>query len=87
MEPRALSRGGRNGDTSMTEPTGGPKLVDGKIYAGSEEGDVFVLAAEPKFEILAKNKIGERLRASPAVADGRLYVRGTNHLYCFAKKN
>jgi DNA helicase HerA-like ATPase len=35
MEPRALSRGGRNGDTSMTEPTGGPKLVDGKIYIGT----------------------------------------------------
>lgn len=66
--------------------TSSPILVDGKIYVGSEEGDVFVLAAQPKFELIAKNRIGERLRATPAVADGRLYIRGSHHLYCFAKK-
>ena len=66
--------------------TASPVMVDGKIYAGSEEGDIFVLAAEPKFHQLAQNQLGEQLRASPAVADGRLFVRGANHLFCFGKK-
>lgn len=67
--------------------TSSPVLVDGKVYAASEDGDVFVFAAEPTFKLLAQNRLGERLMASPAVADGRLYIRGANHLYCFGKKD
>jgi outer membrane protein assembly factor BamB len=59
-----------------------PVLIDGKIYAGSEEGDVFVIAAEPTFRLLARNALGERVRATPAVADNRLYIRGQHHLFC-----
>lgn len=66
--------------------TGSPVLVDGKIYAGSEEGDMWVLAAEPKYELIARNTIGERMRATPAVADGRMLVRGERSLFCFGKK-
>ena len=64
-----------------------PVLIDGKIYAASEQGDVFVIAAEPKYELLARNALGELIRATPAVADGRLFVRGQNHLFCISKKN
>lgn len=63
-----------------------PVLIDGKIYAASEEGDVFVIAAEPKFRLLARNPLGERVRATPAVADNRLFVRGQNHLFCIGKR-
>lgn len=66
--------------------TASPVLVDGKIYACSEEGDVFVFAAEPAFKLLARNSLGEMVRATPAVADGRLYIRGATHLYCIGKK-
>jgi outer membrane protein assembly factor BamB len=62
-----------------------PVMIDGKVYAASEEGDVFVFAAEPKFQLLAKNPLGERFRASPAVADNRLYLRGQQHLFCIGK--
>lgn len=64
-----------------------PVIVDGKIYAGSEQGDIHVIAADPKYQLLATNKVGECMRATPAVADGRMFVRGTNHLYCFGKKD
>ncbi len=67
--------------------TASPILVDGKIYAASEEGDLFVLAAEPTFQLLARNGLGERVRATPAVADGRLFVRGANHVFCYGKKD
>jgi outer membrane protein assembly factor BamB len=71
-------------DTTFTSS---PVLIDDKVYAPSEEGDVHVFAASPAaYQPLAKNHLGERFRASPAVADGRLYVRGQNHLYCVGKK-
>jgi outer membrane protein assembly factor BamB len=62
-----------------------PLLIDGKIYATSVAGDVYVFAAEPAFRLLARNELGEVVRATPAVADGRLYVRGQRHLYCIGK--
>jgi outer membrane protein assembly factor BamB len=67
--------------------TASPVLIDGKIYAASEEGDVFVLAAEPVFRLLARNALGEGVRATPAVADGRLFVRGQDHLFCIGKRS
>ena len=68
------------------EFTSSPVLIDGKMYAASEGGEVFVIAAEPKFRLLARNPLGERVRATPAVADNRLYIRGQNHLFCIAKR-
>jgi hypothetical protein len=47
---------------------------------------VFVFAADPKFQLLARNTLGEVVRASPAVSDGRLFIRGQNHLFCISKK-
>jgi outer membrane protein assembly factor BamB len=62
-----------------------PLAIDDKIYAASTAGDVYVLAAEPTYGLLARNELGEMIRATPAVADGRLYIRGARHLYCFGK--
>jgi outer membrane protein assembly factor BamB len=60
-----------------------PLLIDGKVYAASTGGAVYVFAAEPTFRLLARNELGEVFRATPAVAAGRLYLRGDRHLYCF----
>jgi outer membrane protein assembly factor BamB len=62
-----------------------PVLIDGKIYAASEEGDVFVFAAAAQFRLLAKNTVGEAVIASPAVANGRLFIRTANQLVCIGK--
>jgi outer membrane protein assembly factor BamB len=62
-----------------------PLLIDGKIYAASDNGEVCVFAAEPKYRELARNDLGERIRATPAVANGRLYVRGERNLFCIGK--
>ena len=64
-----------------------PVLIDGKIYAASEQGDVFVLAADPTYALLARNALGELIRATPAVSDGRLFVARQKHLFCISKKN
>lgn len=66
--------------------TASPVLIDGKVYAIGEEGTVFVFKATPQqFELLAKNDMGEEVRATPAVANGRLYIRGKDHLFCIGK--
>jgi outer membrane protein assembly factor BamB len=62
-----------------------PLVIDGKVYATSIAGDVYVFAAEPTFRLLARNALGEVVRATAAVADGRLYIRGERHLYCIGK--
>ena len=62
-----------------------PLVIDGMVYAVSAAGDVYVFAAEPTFRLLARNELGETVRATPAVADGRLFIRGERQLYCFAK--
>jgi outer membrane protein assembly factor BamB len=62
-----------------------PLVIDGKVYATSVVGDIYVFAAEPTFRLLARNELGEVVRATAAVADGRLYIRGERHLYCIGK--
>jgi outer membrane protein assembly factor BamB len=65
-----------------------PILADGKLYYLARDGKTHVLPAEPKFEVLAVNSVGERgtFNASLAVAEGRIYLRSDRFLYCIAKK-
>ena len=59
---------------------------DGKIYAIGENGFVVVLAQGPKVNVLAKNDMGEPCLATPAIADGRLYIRTREKLYCISEE-
>ena len=54
--------------------------ADGKIYATSEDGDVFVVKAGPAYELLSKNPVGEVLMATPAISDGLIIFRGLKHV-------
>lgn len=58
-----------------------PIAWDDKILLAGEDGDFFVVRAGPKYEILAHNEIDEAVIASPAVASGRIYIRGERHLF------
>jgi len=57
-------------------------VSEGKLYVPSDEGDVYVVKAGPTFELIAKDRMGEEVYASPAVAQGQLFIRGVQHLYC-----
>jgi outer membrane protein assembly factor BamB len=63
-----------------------PVAADGKIYLSSEDGDIFIVKAGPNFEEIAKNDMGERLMASPAISDKLLYIRGQHHLFAIGLK-
>jgi outer membrane protein assembly factor BamB len=57
-----------------------PVAVDGKVFFTNDEGETFVLRAGPAFEVLRVNRLGERVLASPALVDGRWYVRTERNL-------
>jgi outer membrane protein assembly factor BamB len=66
--------------------SGSPVLADGKIYVTDEDGLTTVIAAGPKFEVLSENPLGEYCLSSPAISDGRIYIRTSGHLYAIGKK-
>jgi outer membrane protein assembly factor BamB len=63
-----------------------PVCVGERLYGLSREGDVIVLAAAKQFEVLARNPLGEGSHSTPAVADGRMYLRTFSHLISLGGK-
>lgn len=59
-----------------------PSLVGRNLYLVSEKGVVFVIEAAREFKEIARCELGESVVASPAFADGRMYVRSAESLYC-----
>ncbi len=62
--------------------TASPVAFDDKILLTSEDGDTFIVKAGPKHEIMGTNSVGEPVYASPAIADGNIFIRGERNLYC-----
>jgi len=65
--------------------TASPIACDGKILLTSEDGETFVIKAGPEHQVLGVNSIGEPVYASPAVANGMIFIRGEKNLYCIAQ--
>jgi len=68
----------RLGGTGGTSAS--PVAADGKLYFTSEDGDIRVVKAGPNFEMLAVNKMGDFCMATPAIADGMIFVRSQHYL-------
>ena len=62
-----------------------PVAGDGKIYLASETGETFVLRAGQTPEVLSRNDLGERLIASPAISQGRLFLRSDRTLFAVGR--
>ncbi len=60
-----------------------PVAGDGKVYFLSDAGRAVVVQAGPDWEVLATNELAEDAYATPAIGEGRLYVRTKGRLYCF----
>jgi len=65
---------------------GSPVCVGDRLYCISTKGEVVVLAAGDKYRLLARNPLGEKSHATPAVAGGRMYLRTWSHLVCIGGK-
>lgn len=60
--------------------------ANGNLYISTEQGDILVVKMSDKFELVANNKMGDEFFiATPAIADGVIYIRGRNTLYCVGR--
>ncbi len=61
-----------------------PVLADGKLYVVSRTNGTYVIEAKPQFKLVAHNTLDDNsvFNASPAVADGRMFLRSDRALYC-----
>ena len=66
--------------------TASPVAADGKLYLTSEDGDVYVVRAGAKYELLGKSPVGEVILASPAISNGVLFFRGVKHVIAIGQK-
>jgi outer membrane protein assembly factor BamB len=66
--------------------TSSPWAYNGKIFAMSEEGDVYVIQAGPEFKVVGKNSLSEMTLATPAIARDSLFVRTASKLYRLTKR-
>jgi len=64
-----------------------PCLVGDKVYLLSIKGVLSVIKAGPEYEEISKSEIGEDCFASPAFADGKIYIRTVEHIYCIGNKD
>ena len=59
--------------------------TDGKhLYAMDSNGNTHVIAAGDELNVVAVNELEQQAWGTPAVADGRIYLRTVDHLYCIA---
>ena len=61
-----------------------PVIAGGLIYMPKDDGVITVIKPGTKFESIARNAIGEKMFASPAVSNGKIYLRSFKHLYCIS---
>ncbi len=62
--------------------TASPVAFGDRLLLTSEDGDTFMVKAGAKHEVLGSNSVGEPVYASPAIADGNIFIRGEKNLYC-----
>jgi len=62
-----------------------PVLVEGRIFLINDNGQVNVIKPGRKFECVATYELGESCYASPAISEGRVFLRGFKHLFCIGE--
>lgn len=66
---------------------GSPVAFGGFIAMTSEEGETFMITAGPAHAIARTNTVDEPVYSSPALANGRIYIRGEKHLFAIGRSN
>jgi outer membrane protein assembly factor BamB len=62
-----------------------PVGANGNIYLCSVKGTITVIEAGENLKVLARNPLNDRIMATPAIADDKLYIRTGKHLWAFGK--
>jgi len=64
-----------------------PVIAEGQIYFTSEEGKIAVVRAGREWELVRLNDLQEDIFATPALSQGKIFIRTANALYCFSKQS
>jgi outer membrane protein assembly factor BamB len=62
--------------------TSSPVSANGMVYATDSAGTTHVFQVAKEFKLVASNKLGEKVMATPAIVEGRIFLRGNQHVYC-----
>jgi outer membrane protein assembly factor BamB len=62
-----------------------PVAAEGRLYFLNTKGLATVISASRRFDRLTENQLDDETIASPAISDGKLFIRGQKNLYCLAK--
>ena len=63
-----------------------PVIAGGRLYAVNNKGRTTVLELGDEPKVLAKNDLDDTILATPAVANGCIYLRSDKYLYCVGSK-
>jgi len=69
-----------------TEFNSSPSLVGDKVYLMDTQGVMYIFEAAREYREAGRAQLGEESNACPAFVDGRVYIRGKEHLYCIGAK-
>jgi len=62
-----------------------PSLAGNRLYVLGRKGVMHVVETLKEFKLIGTADVGEQCEASPAFADGRIFIRGKTHLFCIQK--
>ena len=65
---------------------GSPVLAGNRLYCIDRDGQMVVLAAAQRYQLLARFALGEPSNATPAIAGGVMYLRTISHLMAIGGK-
>ncbi len=64
-----------------------PVYANGLVYFLNDDGVAHVVKAAANFELIARNELGEKTYASPAISRGQIFLRSFKNLYCVGTEN
>ena len=70
----------------LTSFVGSLVAADGYLYITSEDGETAVIQAGPDFEIVSRGYIRENCLTTPAISNGKIFLRGQKHLFAFGSQ-
>ena len=62
-----------------------PVWAEGRIYFIGDNGETTVVEAGPEYKVLAKNPLGEKVKASAALSQGQIFIRTEKNLFCLGQ--
>jgi len=74
-----------NGTGPDSESWSSMVLSGDKLYHMNHSGDTFVLRANPRFEVIATNPLGEHSNSSVAISNGDIFLRTHKSLWCVSE--